>query len=78
MKRLRMSWITLVLLITCPSGLNAQQPPPQYTKEQIEELKKQNERAQARTNALSPQDLRAVSVTETGVGGPSGRIGHRQ
>ena len=60
MKRLRKSWIALVLLIGCPSGLNAQQPQPQYTNDQIEELKKQNERAQNQ-NALIKQAMEAMN-----------------
>lgn len=86
MKHVRMACISLVLVIGCQGGLNAQslagttdfatgqkwqmvaqadpsgqqQPPPQYTKEQIEELKKQNERAQNQ-NALIKQVNEAIT-----------------
>jgi tetratricopeptide (TPR) repeat protein len=73
MKHVRMSWIALVLLISCPSGLNAaqlfaqgtqsgqQQQPPSHTREQIDELKKQNERAQ-KQNALIKQAMDAMTA----------------
>jgi tetratricopeptide (TPR) repeat protein len=62
MKHLRMSAIPLVLLVGCPLALNAQQQqPPAYTKEQIEELKKQNERAQHQ-NALIKQATEAMAA----------------
>jgi tetratricopeptide (TPR) repeat protein len=73
MKHVRMTCIAIALLIGCPCGVNAgqffaqanqpgqQQPPPQYTKEQIEELKKQNERAQ-KQNALIKQANEAMTA----------------
>jgi tetratricopeptide (TPR) repeat protein len=56
-----MSWIALALLIGCPSGPNAQQRSPAYTKEQIDELKKQNERAQNQ-NTLIKQAMEAMTA----------------
>jgi hypothetical protein len=76
MKHARVWWIALGLLVSCPLGLNAQGPtgrlvaqagqpgqqqPPQYTKEQIEELKKQNQRARNQ-NALIKQANEAMTA----------------
>jgi tetratricopeptide (TPR) repeat protein len=74
MKHLRLPSILLVLLISCPLTLNARSltgmllaqagqsgQPPTYTKEQLEELKKQNDRAQ-RQNALIKQAMDAMSA----------------
>jgi tetratricopeptide (TPR) repeat protein len=70
MKYARMSSIALALFIGCPLAANAQtqgapsgqqQQPPQYTKEQIEELKKQNEKARGQ-NALIKQAMDAMTA----------------
>ena len=71
MKHRGVTWFTLALLISSPLGLNAQSPqgsqsgqqqqPPQYTKEQIEELKNQNARAKSQ-NALITQAMEAMNA----------------
>jgi predicted Zn-dependent protease len=72
MKHVLMSCIGMALLIGCPFGVSAgqvfaqtdqpgQQQAPKYTKEQIEELKKQNERAQ-KQNALMKQVNEAMTA----------------
>jgi tetratricopeptide (TPR) repeat protein len=75
MKHGRLSWLAVMLLVACTSGANApslivaqgtpsgqqQQQPPKYTKEQIEDLKKKNERAQAQ-NALIKQAMEAMTA----------------